>query len=357
VFVKALGQGGAKAASGRGGNAGNSADIVVGLINIMPPAAMRTIELLLRRLLDGFGASAKLHLRVFALQNSPGDAPNVPQDYEGLDELWESPASARPLDALIVTGTEARARLMTDEPCWPDLQRICDWAGENTISTIWSCFSAHAAVLHMDNIRRQPLGEKLTGVFECEKASSHPIFENMPDQWAVPHSRYNDLNEAALTASGYQILSRSRSAGVDSFIKRHKDSQFLFLQGHPEYGPERLFAEYYRDLKRFTQGQSATRPKLPENYLDQTAMSAFTALQGSMQSRPEAFSQTDFVNAVAACLNIDWQAPAQQLFTSWLCYIADRKTALSGAQFAPAFAPSAFTDLHPSETHGCIAPA
>jgi homoserine O-succinyltransferase len=349
VFVKPVTQNGANAGNG------SRPDIVVGLVNIMPPAAMRTIELLFRRLLDGFGSPANIYLRVFTLQSSPGEAPNVPPDYEGLDALWDSPDSALPLDALIVTGTEARARLMTDEPCWPDLQKICDWAGQNTISTIWSCFSAHAAVLHMDNIHREPLAEKLTGVFECEKASVHPILKNMPDRWAVPHSRYNNLNEAELAASGYEILSRSGSVGADSFIKQHKNSQFLFLQGHLEYGPERLFSEYCRDLKRFSQGQRTVPPKLPENYLDQTAMTAFAALQGSMQSMPDALSAADFVNAMAACLSIDWQAPAQQLFASWLSYVSDQKSALLNAQLGSQFAPGAFRDLPPSQTAEYVA--
>jgi homoserine O-succinyltransferase len=233
------------------------------------------------------------------------------------------------------------------------LQKICDWASENTISTLWSCFSAHAAVLHMDNIHRQLLLEKLTGIFECEKASGHPMLKNMPKRWAVPHSRYNNLNPAELTAAGYEILSGSPSVGADSFIKQHGNSEFLFLQGHLEYAPEMLLSEYCRDLKRFTLGQSAICPKLPANYIGETALEAIAALQMSIQSSLDAPPSAALLDAVTAKLNFDWQAPARQVFTSWLGYIAAQKSARFSAQLAAA----AFTVFHPSETPGCIAPS
>jgi homoserine O-succinyltransferase len=170
----------------------DSAELVIGLVNIMPPAAMRTIENLFRMLLNACASPGKIQLRLFSLSNgAAAESRGVPQDYETLNDLWESPDSEHPLDALIVTGTESRARAMQDEACWPDLQILCDWAGENTLSTIWSCFSAHAAVLHLDNIQRRPYPEKLSGIFECEKTSNHAIFRNMPAHFPAPHSRYS----------------------------------------------------------------------------------------------------------------------------------------------------------------------
>lgn len=308
--------------------------IVIGLVNIMPPAAMKTIGSLFARLLNRLDGSTEIQLRLFALPNPVGDTSNVPQGYESLDALWHSPSSERPLDGLIVTGTEARTALMTDEPGWPDLQKICDWAGENTISTIWSCFSAHAAVLHIDQLHRQKLAEKLSGVFECERVSSHPIVRNMPERWAVPHSRYNNLNEAELAAKGYEILSRSPGVGADSFVKQYKNSQFLFLQGHLEYGPDRLLAEYCRDLKRYALGQRQDCPKIPENYLDPAAMEDLAAWQSAVQFTADATLPAGFIEAVAARLNSAWQAPARQLFASWLGYIGDRKSACLTTQAA-----------------------
>lgn len=330
------------------GNTG--ADIVIGLVNIMPPAAMRAIENLFQLLLSACASPGKIRLRLFSLSNSQAaEISCVPQDYESLDDLWDSPDSEHPLDALIVTGTESRARAMQDEPCWPDLQKICDWAGENTISTIWSCFSAHAAVLHLDNIHRQPFPEKLSGIFECEKASNHPIFKNMPAQWPAPHSRYNTLNEAELEANRYEILSRSLTVGADSFTKQHKNSQFLFLQGHLEYGSEMLFSEYCRDLKRFSLGQSAICPTPPQNYFDQTALDAFNA------ATPDMLSSADFINTVTGRLSNDWQSPARRLYTAWLSFIGEQKTSAAHASALLSAPFAAFNALGSSETHAHIA--
>ncbi len=330
----------------------NGAALVIGLVNIMPPAAMRTIENLFRLLLNACASPGNIHLRLFSLSGGkPAEACGAPPDYESLNDLWDSPESKQPLDALIVTGTESRARSMEDESCWPDLQRICDWAGENTISTLWSCFSAHAAVLHLDNIHRQPFPEKLSGIFECKKASNHPIFKNMPAHFPAPHSRYNNLSEAELKAAGYEILSKSPLTGPDSFIKQHKNSQFLFLQGHLEYGAEMLFSEYCRDLKRFALGQSVICPKPPQNYFDPTALAAFAA------ATPEVLSSTDFINSVTARLSSDWQAPARRLYTAWLGFISEQKAiaARDSTLLGAPFAAGAFNSLRSSETHAHIA--
>jgi homoserine O-succinyltransferase len=330
----------------------DSAELVIGLVNIMPPAAMRTIENLFRMLLNACASPGKIQLRLFSLSNgAAAESRGVPQDYETLNDLWESPDSEHPLDALIVTGTESRARAMQDEACWPDLQILCDWAGENTLSTIWSCFSAHAAVLHLDNIQRRPYPEKLSGIFECEKTSNHAIFRNMPAHFPAPHSRYNHLSEAELAAAGYEILATSPLTGPDSFIKPHKNSEFLFLQGHLEYGSEMLCSEYCRDLKRFALGQSIICPKPPQNYFDPAALAAFEG------ATPEMLSSAAFISRVTAGLSSDWQAPARRLYTAWLASIAGKKAEATRdtTRLDPAFA-AAFNALGSSETHAHFAP-
>src|SRR5262249_34994245 len=157
--------------------------------------------------------------------------------YRDIAELWD----AR-LDGLIVTGTEPRAANLADEPYWESLSTLVDWAREHTSSTIWSCLAAHAAVLHADGIARRTLKEKRSGVFDCHRAMAHPMTEHFPLPLWVPHSRYNDLPERALAASGYSILTRSETAGVDAFAKLD-GSFFLFFQGHPEYDADTLLRE------------------------------------------------------------------------------------------------------------------
>ena len=60
-------------------------------------------------------------------------------------------------------------------------------------------------------------------------------------------------------------------------------SQFLFLQGHPEYGAETLGREYLRDMGRFLRGESAERPAVPENYFDRATENALAGLDAQTQ--------------------------------------------------------------------------
>jgi homoserine O-succinyltransferase len=194
--------------------------IVIGLVNAMPAAAMRSAERQFRSLLEARSGPGAIRLRLFALTDNDAR----PDHYEHLDALWNTR-----IDGLIVTGTEPRAADIARESCWPAMARVIDWADRNTISTIWSCFAAHAAVFRRDGIRRTTLPRKLSGVFTCAKSADHPLTANAPAEWTVPHSRYNTLDERDLLDAGYETLSRSPLVGADMFCRRGKKSLFLML--------------------------------------------------------------------------------------------------------------------------------
>jgi homoserine O-succinyltransferase len=300
-------------------------EIVIGLINIMPAAAMKTTEALYRRVLNLSSPGRKITLRLFAQENNFTAKPEIAypgQDYESLDRLWSSH-----LDAMIVTGTEPQAELLNAEPCWPIFEKLVDWAGENTTSTIWSCFAAHAAVFGISGISRLPYTEKLCGIFECTKSSNHRFVSGLQSRWLVPHSRCNTLSETTLEANGYEILSRAAHLGVDSFIKPHGDSMFMFFQGHPEYSVQILFAEYCRDIKRFLLGQRATYPNMPVGYFDTNTTAAFNLLQEEALHQPSLTLLRQLGEVPMGRLEHSWREPAQQLYAGWLSYIATQKFA------------------------------
>ncbi len=191
---------------------GDNDRIVIGLVNNMPDAALRTTERQFDELLTAASSNFLVHLRLFSVPEVPrseAGRAHIDQHYEDISQLWESR-----LDGLIVTGTEPHTPDLADEPYWSALTKLIDWAEAQTISTAWSCLAAHAAVFHIDGIGRRALCQKLSGVFECEKITGHPIVNAAPTRWRLPHSRYNELPEAALASSGYQILSRSPDVGA-----------------------------------------------------------------------------------------------------------------------------------------------
>jgi len=296
------------------------ASIVIGLVNNMPPSAMAATTKHFTDFVRLATHEGEVRFRYFSLSNfRRGD-----DYYEDIDALWKSN-----LDGLIVTGAEPRAASMTGEPLWPMLKRLVDWAGENTISTIWSCFAAHAAVFRLDGLKRQRFDEKLSGVFQCTKVAEHSVVSAAPPQWPVPHSRYNTISEDLLKQSGYTVLSRGPQIGADTFLKQSHNSLFLFFQGHPEYGRETLFREYCRDIDRFLSGQRRSYPKIPEGYFTQDIIGRFATLEEKALRAPSAELLFAFDESLATATEHSWQEPAQRWSSGWLSYIAAQKSKCS----------------------------
>jgi len=297
--------------------------LVIGLINNMPDAALETTERQFIDLLDAATKDRSIRLKLYSLPEVPRtDAGReyLSTGYSDLDELWNDH-----LDALIVTGTEPHASDLRDEPYWATLAKVIAWAEHNTISTIWSCLAAHAAVLHLDGIARLPLPDKRFGVFDFARTSNHPILRHAPAQLRFPHSRWNDLQERELVTNGYSILAQSAEAGVDTFVKKTK-SLFVFFQGHPEYKADTLFREYRRDVARFLRRQREKYPTIPQGYFDeQTAnsLSAFRdrAVKGQCEQLLAVFPDAPpSLRATAP-----WTSQAARIYRNWLTFIANQK--------------------------------
>jgi homoserine O-succinyltransferase len=301
----------------------NSDALVVGLINNMPDAALKTTEWQVRDLLSRASGARPVSLRIFSLPEVPRSETGrdyVRQHHEDIAGLWRDG-----VDALIVTGTEPKAATFEDEPYWPALSRLIDWAEEHTLSSIWSCLASHAAAYRLDGIERQPLGRKMFGVFDCDKAADHPLVSG-PHRWKTPHSRYNGVAEKVLEEAGYQILSRSPEAGVDIFIKQ-RNSLFVFLQGHPEYDATALFGEYRRDVRRFLAGENDPYPELPHNYLTEDATAALLAFrEQALESREAGLLERFPAATVGAQLTAPWREAATRFYANWLTHVAEVRT-------------------------------
>jgi homoserine O-succinyltransferase len=302
--------------------------IVIGLVNNMPDAALQTTERQFRELFFAASHNLAVRLRLFSLPEVPrADAgrSHVSQHYEDISELWASH-----LDGLIVTGTEPRAPALPDEPYWPTLTKLVDWAEDHAISTVWSCLAAHAAVLHIDGIGRRAFPEKLAGVFDCTKATDHPIVVGAPSRWRVPHSRYNELPEEALVSRGYRIVSRLPGTGADMFIKQRR-SLFLFVQGHLEYDPGALLREYRRDIRRFLSGERDSYPEMPRGYFDEDAAPALAAFRRQALGNRSIDLLLTFPAIAEGKLTHPWLGPAVRIYANWLSYLVEQRSRSLGS--------------------------
>src|SRR6202048_1228413 len=239
--------------------------LTIGLINNMPDAALQATERQFIRLLTAAAGNNRIHLHCFSLpsvKRSQSAKWRVDQQYTDIADIdrWH-------IDGLIVHGAEPNAATLPEETFWRALTEVVDWAKTNTRSTIWSCLAAHAAVLHLDGIERRRLDTKCSGIYDCFSVDNHWLTDDLGSPLTVTHSRLNELRAHDLSARGYQLLTYSRQCGVDIFARQLR-SQFIFLQGHPEYEALSLEREYLRDISRFLAGERDSYPAIPTNYFD-----------------------------------------------------------------------------------------
>lgn len=304
------------------GRHGDQIELVIGLVNNMPDSALKATERQFARLLQG---AAPPHIRVrfhcFALPSiarTPALRTHVAQNYVDIDAL-----SRLAIDGLIVTGAEPIASDLHDEPYWPELTSLIDWAATNTRSAIWSCLAAHAAVLHLDGIARHRLPAKCSGVYDCSAVGDDWLTRGIRSPLKVSHSRYNALDENELIAGGYRMLTRSDAIGVDIFA-RQLSSRFIFFQGHPEYDALSLQREYMRDIARFLSGQRDEYPNLPFAYFDSPTEQVLKQFEARARASRD---PTLAAGLPGLTLRPDLAAgaAARLLFRNWLSFLAGRE--------------------------------
>ncbi len=109
-----------------------------------------------------------------------------------------------------------------------------------------------------------------------------------------------------------------------------RGSQFLFLQGHPEYAPDSLFREYRRDVRRYITGQSVIYPELPENYFDRKTARDLTKLRGQAERWPSPRLLASIYAIFAAAAIPACETPAARLYSNWLGHLAQEKARREG---------------------------
>jgi len=295
--------------------------IQIGLVNSMPDAMLRTTELQFARLLKDAAGPLDVRLRLFSLRSMPRSA-----EMRGrMAGFYDDAAflEAADIDALIFSGAAPDAADPRQEPTWAELTQLIDWAQTGTLSTLFSGFAAQAAVLHLDGIACRPLVHKLSGVYESRRVEDDPLFFNTEPTVPVPHSRPCDIAGDDLAAKGYRVLARLANQGdgqADIFTREPPgSSQFVFLQGHPEYDPTILGRDYLRDIAGFLKGGTAERPQIPEHYFDR----ATENLLAEIGAKADLARYQDVVlNALPRQL---WRSSAVRLIGNWLQLVAAAK--------------------------------
>jgi homoserine O-succinyltransferase len=307
---------------------------VIGLVNNMPDAALQATEQQFRRLLEAAAAGRKIELHLIAL----AEVPRGPVGQRLLEQRYEGPDILQRVafDGLIVTGTEPRSPRLDQEPYWDSFVALTDWARDHTVSTIWSCLAAHAAVLRLDGIERRRFPEKLFGLYACQAQVRHAMSDGLGAGRRVPHSRFNDLPEEELRRADYEVLARSDATGADFFVKEY-GSLFVFLQGHPEYDRHALMREYRRDVGRYLSGERDAYPNLPHEYFDATVRAELAAFAGRALATRDPGLLAQFPRVDEGCPPHEaWRTDADRIYANWLALIEQRRACVSRDARVPA---------------------
>ena len=286
----------------------------IGLLNMMPDAALTATERQFFRLVGESNQIAQLYIHPFTLpqlKRSDETKNYINQHYETFEQLKNDG-----LDALIITGTNVSGENLDGEPFWEPLKEIMAWAHENVVSTLCSCLATHAIMQLRYNEKRSTLPDgKLWGVYKHKVIDrQHPLVRNMNTVFDVPHSRYNTITPEQFKKSGMNTLIASEEAGTHIAVSPD-GFRLVCMQGHPEYDAISLLKEYQREVMLYHSGDRKDLPPLPANYFNDATISELT------KHSLEGISRDDLSNLnknLCHMLENTWTDSARSIIASWI---------------------------------------
>ena len=293
-------------------------ELHVGLLNMMPDAALRVTEQQYMRLLGSANQIVQIYVHPFTvpgLARSPEAQAYIDAYYEPFEQL-----RAEGLDALIVSGANVSNPELSAEPFWEPLAEVMEWAIQHVTSILCSCLATHALVQHFHGVNRRRLLSKRWGVYAHRAVRpDHPLMRGTNTRFDVPHSRWNEITSAQLREAGIQALIES-TAGDFHLGVSADGLRMVYMQGHPEYDTTSLLKEYKREVNRYLAGELPAIPPYPENYLSpHAARVAHDHLEAALAARDAGTPTPTFPEAeLARQLDNTWTDTGKAVFNNWL---------------------------------------
>lgn len=290
----------------------------IGLLNMMPDAALGATERQFFRLVGSSNPISQFYIHPFTLDEIPrGEAAQ-----QHIDEFYEPLANIKKLglDALIITGANVTQPDLTAEVFWEPLCSVIDWADKHVASTLCSCLATHAVLLARHDIQRQGLEKKCWGVYEHNVIKNdHPLVQDINTRVVVPHSRFNEVTEAQLTQAGLHVLIAGTEPGVQLAVSQD-GFRTVFFQGHPEYDSISLMKEYKRDVGKFIDGHFTDYPPIPQHYFDRHTKALFDEYKGRVRDSVGKNQQAPVFpeKLIVKRLPNTWHDSAEAIVGNWI---------------------------------------
>jgi homoserine O-succinyltransferase len=226
----------------------------IGLLNLMPNK-QRT-ETQFARLIG----ATPLQIDLTLVRISDHQSKNTPEAYlNSFYKKWED-IKTQKFDGFIVTGAPVAHLPFEEVRYWPEMVEIMNWTQTNVHAPLFICWGVQAALYHFHNVQRQRRADKAFGVYRHQnKQPTSPYLRGFSDDFAIPVSRYNDIDRDSLPQDGtLETLVDSDEVGL-CMLQDHK-FRALYMLNHFEYDNNSLSEEYHRDQ------EAGLEPNLPVNY-------------------------------------------------------------------------------------------
>lgn len=310
-------------------------ELHIGLLNMMPDAALAATERQFIRLVGSSNPIAQFYVYPFSLPELPRGEPareHIARHYFQFDTL-----AAQGLDALIITGANVVNPSLAEEPFWDPLVDVVRWANEHVTSVFCSCLATHALVKHYHGLDRRRMERKTWGVYShriTERA--HPLLRDVNTRFDAPHSRYNDISREQFESAGCHVLAESEEVGVHLAVSPDH-FRTIYFQGHPEYSAISLLKECKREITRYIRGEREHRPRVPEHYLtpEGTAI-AESHIEDVVRARAAGRSAPEFPEAeLVRHADNTWGDTGKAIVNNWLGLVYQLTNLDRHKQFMP----------------------
>jgi homoserine O-succinyltransferase len=290
----------------------------IGLLNMMPDAALTATERQFFRLVGESNAIAQFYVHPFTIKELTRGAETmayVEQYYDSFDQLKRDG-----LDALIITGANVTQPDLSLEPFWEPLNDVIDWAYDNVTSTLCSCLATHAVMQFRYHKKRARLPAKRWGVFSHRVVDRrHPLVNDVNTRFDVPHSRFNDVSREQFEQSGLHVLVESEEAGVHLAVSEDQ-FRIVFFQGHPEYDTVSLLKEFKREINLFFGGKRPDYPPFPDNYFRLRTQAVLNEYRDQvLAAKKRGAPMPEFPEGlVTRSLDNTWHDTAEAVIDNWI---------------------------------------
>ena len=256
--------------------------IKIGLLNLMP--LKEDTELQILRSLSNTPLQVDVvFVNVSSHKSKNTSTSHLNKFYVSFEEIKD-----QRFDGFIITGAPVEQMPFEEVDYWEELKEIMEWTKTHVTSTMHLCWGAQAGMYYHYGIDKEPLDEKLFGVFWHKVLNRKiPLVRGFDDVFLAPHSRHTDIPlEKVRKDSRLTILAESEKAGA--FLVMAEEGRQIFVMGHPEYDRLTLDKEYKRD-------KAKNLPIcIPKNYYE---------------------NNDDTKKPL-----LTWRATANNLYTNWLNY-------------------------------------